>query len=70
MQVRWNNDDRGTLGGDQVKIEAWYGAARKWAAILRRESNEYWEQLRPGRPLSKHFVLPIGRCGVSDGGSL
>ncbi|MCJ1302129.1 hypothetical protein MMC08_004930 [Hypocenomyce scalaris] len=51
MQVRWNNDDRGTLGGDQVKIEAWYGAARKWAAILRRESNEYWEQLRPGKPL-------------------
>lgn len=53
VQVRWNNDDRGTLRGDRAMITEWYDAARKWAEILRRGSNEYWEQLRPGRPLSK-----------------
>ena len=56
IQVRWNNDDRGTLRGDQAKIGEWYHAARTWAGILRRGSNEYWEQLRPGRPLSEPFL--------------
>lgn len=53
VQVRWNNDDRGTLSGDQATIGDWYLAARKWVEILRRGRSEYWEQLRPGRPLSK-----------------
>ena len=53
-QVRWNNDDRAPLSlclGRQ-DIEKWYDAARKWVKILRRPENEYWEQLRPGMPLS------------------
>ncbi|KAI4126679.1 MAG: hypothetical protein LQ347_004862, partial [Umbilicaria vellea] len=55
VQVRWNNDDRGTLCGDQGRIGDWYLAARIWVDILRRERSEYWEQLRPGRPLSERF---------------
>ncbi|SLM38109.1 trimethyllysine dioxygenase [Lasallia pustulata] len=60
VQVRWNNDDRGTLCGDQRRVEEWYLAARKWADVLRRGGSEYWEQLRPGRALSKriyHIIL-------------
>lgn len=55
VQVRWNNDDRGTLSGDQGTIGIWYRAARQWVEILRRGRSEYWEQLRPGRALSKRF---------------
>ena len=49
LQVRWNNDDRATMDHweSEQDLEAWYDAARKWAHV------EYWEQLRPGRPLSK-----------------
>ncbi|KOS19285.1 Trimethyllysine dioxygenase [Escovopsis weberi] len=50
FRVRWNNDDRGVvpLVADVV---AWYEAARKWDEMLRREVNEYWFQLEPGRIL-------------------
>ena len=56
LQVRWNNDDRAAftaedLGG--IGAEIWYEAAEKWVEILRRPDGEYWEQLRPGGPLSK-----------------
>ncbi|MCJ1350579.1 MAG: hypothetical protein MMC33_000560 [Icmadophila ericetorum] len=54
MQVRWNNDDRGAVGGMGLEgINRWYEAARKWVGILRRPSSEYWEQLKPGKPLSE-----------------
>ncbi|KAI9832880.1 MAG: hypothetical protein M1819_003910 [Sarea resinae] len=57
--IRWNNDDRATMDEwtSEQQVEEWYDAARRWAEILRRNSSEYWEQLRPGRPLSKWFVL-------------
>ncbi|KAI9706521.1 MAG: hypothetical protein M1836_003527 [Candelina mexicana] len=52
-QVRWNNDDRATM--DQWRYfeesEDWYEAARKWTDVLQRETSQYWEQLRPGKPL-------------------
>ncbi|KAI9831206.1 MAG: hypothetical protein M1838_005745, partial [Thelocarpon superellum] len=53
FQVRWNNDDRATMDqwASEADLEAWYDAARTWAQILRRQEMEYWEQLRPGRPL-------------------
>lgn len=60
MQIRWNNDDRGPLKildtnstGWNYEALDWYRAAKKWNEILKRESIEYWEQLKPGRPLSK-----------------
>lgn len=54
MQVRWNNDDRAAVGGKGLDgIDRWYEAARRWVSILRRPSSEYWEQLRPGKPLSE-----------------
>lgn len=37
--------------------ERWYEAARKWSEIVKRPENEYWEQLKPGRPLSKLTFL-------------
>jgi trimethyllysine dioxygenase len=54
FQVRWNNDDRATMDqwDNPEELEQWYDAARKWSAILRRPESEYWEQLRPGRPMS------------------
>ena len=59
-QVRWNNDDRAAFPVQQdtnYTIEQWYSAARKWVQILRRKDSEYWEQLRPGRPLSMSSML-------------
>lgn len=62
--VRWNRYDRATYGSalsrrmilnsneNAAQIENWYRAARKWSEILKRPENEYWEQLKPGRPLS------------------
>jgi len=70
MQVRWNNDDRATMPSHPVRgieIDEWYDAARLWNSIVKDQNNEYWEQLVPGRPLSKfesphsiglHFLLP------------
>ena len=59
-QVRWNNDDRAAFPGQQettYTVEQWYNAARKWVQILRSRDSEYWEQLRPGRPLSMSPML-------------
>ena len=57
-KVRWNNDDRAAmLARDPDEVARWYAAARKWVEILRRPDSEYWEQLRPGRPLSKSHSL-------------
>ncbi|KAI1466295.1 Trimethyllysine dioxygenase [Daldinia caldariorum] len=51
-RVRWNNDDRGVVPFDSEHSPAeWYKAARKWHDILRRESIEYWFQLKPGNLL-------------------
>ncbi|KAI1864857.1 uncharacterized protein JN550_008677 [Neoarthrinium moseri] len=48
-RVRWNNDDRGVVPFDsEYSPQEWYDAARKWDAILRRKSVEYWFQLTPG----------------------
>ena len=56
-KVRWNNDDRAAmLARDPDEVARWYAAARKWVEILRRSESEYWEQLRPGRPLSESHL--------------
>lgn len=61
FRVRWNNDDRATKDDWPTfsTCAQWYAAARLWASILKRSNMEIWEQLRPGRPLSKfvHIVL-------------
>ncbi|KAH0542697.1 hypothetical protein FGG08_002930 [Glutinoglossum americanum] len=52
-RIRWNPSDRATMDSwlDDKSLEDWYEAAWRWSEILRRPSVEYWEQLRPGRPL-------------------
>ena len=56
-QVRWNNDDRAALvARNPDEIARFYTAAKKWVEILRRPELEYWEQLKPGRPLSESFA--------------
>lgn len=65
LQVRWNNDDRGVVGlreRDGMGADKWYGAARLWSDMLKREDMQYWAQLEPGRPLSiSHFFVRTGR---------
>lgn len=57
--VRWNNDDRAALPPmDPQKVTDFYRAAKNWVEILRRDEMQYWDQLRPGRPISK-FALPF-----------
>jgi trimethyllysine dioxygenase len=53
IQVRWNSSDRAAIDLPIEEVEEWYDAARKWAAILSSAENEYWEQLKPGTPLSE-----------------
>lgn len=67
--VRWNNDDRAALPPmDPQKVADFYRASKKWVEILRRDEMQYWDQLRPGRPISK-FVLPFFFFfGTSSGG--
>lgn len=74
--VRWNNDDRAALPPmDPQKVTDFYRASKKWVEILRRDELQYWEQLRPGRPISKlfsHFCwnglgrLPLTETKVFD----
>lgn len=53
VQVRWNTTDRASIDCPVEEVGAWYAAARRWVGLLRER--EYWEQLRPGRPLSRCF---------------
>lgn len=58
QRVRWNNDDRGVVPfHSEYSPEEWYDAARKWDAILRRKSVEYWFQLTPGSLLGEQNPL-------------
>lgn len=60
--IRWNRYDRATHNLSPKHKELtnlWYGAARKWSEIIKRPENEYWAQLRPGRPLSMYQLLPL-----------
>ncbi|KAF2653267.1 Trimethyllysine dioxygenase [Lophiostoma macrostomum CBS 122681] len=51
VQVRWNTADRAAIELPVSETGAWYSAARKFDAVLKRQQNEYWEQLTPGRVL-------------------
>ncbi|KAK4983039.1 hypothetical protein LTR66_008985 [Elasticomyces elasticus] len=51
VQVRWNNADRAGLDVGFSRVQEWYDAAAKFDEILKRPESQYWEQLRPGRPL-------------------
>lgn len=50
---------RAARGRSENAVKNWYAAARKWNEILKRPENEYWEQLKPGRPLSKFASLSM-----------
>lgn len=57
-QIRWNNDDRGTVPLENENsdlVDMWYAAARRFNEILKMESMQYKTQLKPGRPLSMTF---------------
>ncbi len=60
-QIRWNNDDRDVLphNEDYEELGKWYDAARQWVQLLRSEEAEFWDQLQPGRPLSKYTVQSV-----------
>lgn len=55
VQVRWNGDDRGVVGGEgwEGRMEGWFEAVRKWEAILRSEESELWTKMEPGTAISK-----------------
>lgn len=65
MQVRWNNDDRGTMDrwSDGEEVEGFYDAVRDWNEVLTRREMEYWEQLVPGRVLSEFATPPVYMFG-------
>ncbi|KAK7519578.1 uncharacterized protein IWZ02DRAFT_454570 [Phyllosticta citriasiana] len=51
VQIRWNNYDRDGLQPPLEKFTHWYLSARRWNELIKSPTNEYWEQLKPGRPL-------------------
>ena len=51
LRVRWNSSDRANIDLHVNEVEAWYDAARKFDALLKKSENEFWEQLKPGRLL-------------------
>jgi trimethyllysine dioxygenase len=53
VQVRWNTTDRARVDIALNLMDLWYDAARKWSDILKEF--EYWEQLKPGKALSKRI---------------
>jgi trimethyllysine dioxygenase len=65
LRIRWNNDDRAFMvisPTARYDYDAWFWAASKWNAILKDAENEYWEQLKPGRPLSQSTFPPTSSC--------
>jgi trimethyllysine dioxygenase len=49
LQVRWNSSDRTGIELPVQDTVKWYDAARKFDALLKKQENEYWEQLTPGK---------------------
>ncbi|KAF2473151.1 Trimethyllysine dioxygenase [Lindgomyces ingoldianus] len=49
LQIRWNSSDRAGVALPVDQVEEWYDAARKWNDLLKKNENEYWCQLTPGR---------------------
>lgn len=59
-QLRWNNDDRATLRpSSDMSVTKWYEAARLLDSIIKDPKNEYWAQLKPGRPLSMLYARDL-----------
>lgn len=50
--VRWNNEDRGVIGGElgwnPEDVRNWYTAARRYEALNKSVEAEYWNQMQPG----------------------
>jgi len=68
IQVRWNNEDRGILGGSWKpdEIPAWYQAARLFEELNRTEESQYWIQLKPGVVLViNNWRVMHGRAGFT-----
>ena len=62
VQVRWNNEDRGILGGHGWTadgIKAWYRSARQFEKMIQSTDAEYWVQMRPGTVLGTLLVSEI-----------
>jgi trimethyllysine dioxygenase len=61
--IRWNNSDRAnSVGLEHTAYAAWLDAARQWDEIVKSAELEYWEQLKPGRPLSRWHVCEARPC--------
>ena len=70
-QARWNNDDRAALfARDPDEIARSYAAAKKWVEILWRPAWEYWERLKPGRPLGESLARVVQFFGSGNAYSI
>ncbi|GAA5866356.1 hypothetical protein JCM8547_000750 [Rhodosporidiobolus lusitaniae] len=69
VQVRWNADDRGVVGGLTFmgkNVDRWYKALRQWERIIRSKQAQLWTQMEPGTAVifDNHRVLH-GRSAFS-----
>jgi trimethyllysine dioxygenase len=55
VQVRWNGDDRGVVGGPawEGKMDEWFEGVRAWEAILRSEEATLWSKMEMGTAVSE-----------------
>jgi trimethyllysine dioxygenase len=61
VQVRWNGDDRGVVGGHAFNgklVEKYYKAVRIWENILRSPEAQLWTKMEPGTAISAFFFPP------------
>lgn len=63
VQVRWNGDDRGVVGGEGFEaegvMEAWFEGLRAWEGILRSEEATLWSEMEMGTAVSESGRLPV-----------
>ncbi|KAJ3301492.1 hypothetical protein HDV03_000729 [Kappamyces sp. JEL0829] len=48
-QIRFNNDDRSTLSLEATQVELFYAALQEWTKLVKKQENELWVRLTPGR---------------------
>lgn len=71
VQVRWNGDDRGVVGGPawEGKMDEWFEGVRAWEAVLRSKEATLWSKMEMGTAFSEFepSLLFLSRSAEADG---
>lgn len=68
VQVRWNADDRGVVGGPgwgEGTMRRWFEALRAWEGVLRSDEAQLWSRMEMGTAVSEFSAVMGGRASES-----